>query len=590
VKNNYKNPGRLLALFCTVTLCVSGVSTATAQIARDSKLLASDGESGDIFGSSTAMTEYTTVVGARHDDDNGTNSGSVYVYHRDGIGWFEKVKLVASDGVAGDRFGDFVAIDDRTLLIGSPGDRFSLTSPGAAYVYTQSGGNWLADGKLVASDGQPGDEFGRVAIEGDTAIISAPSDDDNGFDSGSVYVFKRIRDEWIEQEKLLASDGSSGDQFGRLAIDEDTIIVGAPRDDGIAVDTGSAYVFVRENDTWTEQARLIASDAAMSDRFGWTVAIDGDTAVIGAVGQDDNGINSGAAYIFTRDDGTWTEQTKLLASDGAANDGFGQVAISANKILIGAPRNSDNNENSSATYVFGYSNGTWAEKAKVVAGIGAANQAYGAPAIAGNTFVIGAGGNHDKGLQSGSAYIFSVVDVEFDGIIDNVDNCPTAFNPDQIDSNDDGFGDACVDPTVLVSADIDVDRTVTVGADAEFKKNVRLGAYTSVGSNVYLKNGVYVGEQVDIGDGARLNKDIRVGDAASIGAGVTIGRNTFVGRGTVIGANTTIGKDAVICAAAEIGANSEIGSNSFVSATTVLLPASVHSGIDGPAPDPADCS
>lgn len=590
MKNSYKNPSRWLALFCTLTLCVSGVSIANAQIARDSKLLASDGESGDIFGSSIAISEHTAVVGARHDDDNGTNSGSVYVYHRDSVGWFEKVKLVASDGVAGDRFGDFVAVDDRTLLIGAPGDRFSLESAGAAYVYTQSAGNWLADGKLVASDGQPGDQFGRVAIDGDTAIISAPSDDDNGFDSGSVYVFQHTDGEWVEQQKLLPSDGSPGDQFGSIAIAEDTIMVGAPRDDGVAVDTGSVYIFVRANDTWTEQAKLIASDAAMSDRFGWTVAIDGDTAVIGAIGQDDNGINSGAAYVFTRDNGTWTEQSKLTASDGAANDGFGQVAISGDKILIGAPRNSNNSENSTATYVFAYSNGSWSEKARVVAGIGAANEEYGAPAMAGNTFVIGAGGNHDRGLQSGSAYIFSVVDVEFDGIIDNVDNCPTAFNPDQVDSNGDGFGDACVDPTVLVSADVDVDRTVTVGADAELKKNVRLGAYTSVGSNVYLKNGVYIGEQVDIGDGARLNKYTRVGDAASIGPGVTIGKNTFVGSGTVIGANTTIGKDAVICASAEIGANSEIGSKSFVSATTVLSPASVHSGIDGPAPDPADCS
>ena len=126
MKNNYLRPGRWLALFCVLTLCASGASTAIAQIARDTKLLASDGASGDIFGSSIAMTENTAVVGARHDDDNGTNSGSVYVYHRDSVGWFEKTKLVATDGVAGDRFGDFVAIDDRTLLIGSPGDRWFI--------------------------------------------------------------------------------------------------------------------------------------------------------------------------------------------------------------------------------------------------------------------------------------------------------------------------------------------------------------------------------------------------------------------------------------------------------------------------------
>ena len=590
-KIDKKLAGRLACTFVFATIIAT---TATAQVVEDANLLASDGASGDVFGSGIAISKNTVVVGARYDDDQGINSGSVYIYKRDGWNgqsWIEQTKLVASDGAAGDRFGDFVALDHDTALIGSPGDPYKLNSAGAAYVFHNANGRWTEQAKLVPSDGELGDEFGQVAIDGNTAVISAQSDDDNGFDSGSVYVFKRSKGTWSEQAKLLASDGAQGDQFGRIAIDNKTIVVGATNvdNDKIGLDTGSAYIFTLRDGTWTEQAKLTASDAAAGDNFGWTVAIDGDTAVIGAIGADVNGNNSGAAYVFTRGAGVWTEQAKLTATDGAANDGFGRVAINGKTILVSAPRNGDVGSRPAAAYVFTLSDGLWTEQAKVLAGIGATSDGFGTPAMAGKTFIVGAGSNEDDGKRLGSAYVFSLTDAEFDGIIDERDNCPTEYNPDQVDSNGDGFGDACVDPSVMISSNVDVDRTVTVGADAKIKRNVTVGANTSVGSNVYLKKGVNVGEDVRIGDGAKLNKDIEVGDAASIGPGVTMGRNVFVGPGTVIGANSVIGQDTVICGAAEIGPNSDIGKNNFVSTLTILSPASVHDGNEGPAPNPFDC-
>jgi carbonic anhydrase/acetyltransferase-like protein (isoleucine patch superfamily) len=573
---------------CTFIILLAG--SANAQVREDANLLASDGGSGDVFGSGIAISQDTAVVGANHDDDNGTNSGSVYVYQRDVRGWIEQAKLTASDGVAGDRFGDFVATDENTVMVGSPGDPFSFTSAGAVYVYQNNRGAWIEEAKLVAGDGELGDEFGRVVIDGETAVVSALKDDDKGFDSGSVYVFERINGAWKKQVKLLASDGEPGDHFGRIAIDGDTILVGAARDDGVAVDTGSVYVFTRDNNVWTEQAKLTSSNAAMGDQFGWSVAIDGDMAVIGAIGDDDNGNNAGAAYIFSRNNGEWTGQSKLTASDGAPYDGFGRVTIAGNTILIGAPRNGKDSTIPAATYVFAESNGVWTEQAKVTSGVGGTSDGFATPAIAGNTFVIGAGGNFGKGPQTGSAYVFRLTDIEFDGVADERDNCPTMFNPDQADSNGDGYGDACVDPSVLVSANVFVDRTVTVGADAEIKKNVRVGAYTSVGREVDLNNGVFVGDEVEIGDGAILKRDIQVGNAASIGPGVRIGKGAFVGPGVVIGANSVIGRDSVICEAAEIGANSKIGNNNLVTRLAVVSPASVQDGIKGPAPIPADCS
>ncbi len=584
-----KNLAGRMACACIVVSLIA--AAANAQIEEDANLLASDGASGDVFGSSIDIGRNTVIVGARYDDDKGINSGSVYVYRRNDGSWQEQAKLVASDGAAGDRFGDFVALDRDTAIVGAPGDPYKLDSSGAAYVFHYSRGDWTEQARLVAGDGEAGDEFGQVAIDGDTVIISAQSDDERGFDSGSVYVFERNRGAWTQQAKLLASDGLPGDQFGRIAIDNKTIVVGAASadDDKIGLDTGAVYIFELQNGTWSEQAKLSASDAAAGDNFGWTVAIDGDTVVIGAIGNDQNGNNSGAAYIFARSDGNWTEQAKLSASDGAANDGFGRVAIDGKTVIVSAPRNADQGSRTSTAYVFAKTNGTWTEQAKVTTGFGAPGDSFAAPAMAGKTFVVGAGINQDDGKQLGSAYVFSLTDAEFDGIIDERDNCPTAFNPDQIDSNGDGFGDACVDPSVMISDNVDVDRTVTVGANARIRRNVIVGANTSVGSNVYLKKGVHVGADVSIGDGTKLNKDIEIGDAASIGPGVTIGRNVFVGPGTIIGANSVIGQDTVICAAAEIGPNSRIGRKNFVSALTILSPASVQNNNAGPAPDPVDC-
>lgn len=558
----YTGVGLLLSL---------GAGTAPAQINQDARLLASDGASGDVFGSGIAISGDLAVVGAHDDDDRGINSGSAYVYRRDRDHWFEEAKLSASDGEHGDRFGDYVAIDGETIIIGSPGDPFSLTSSGAVYVFQHVNGRWIEQAKLVAEDGEAGDEFGRVAIDGDTAVVAAILDDDNGFDSGSVYVFERQSSRWHFQAKLTASDGAAGDQFGRIAIDNDTILVGAARDDRDNLDAGSVYVFVKENDTWVEQTILTAGASAMSDYFGWSVDIDGDTAVVGAVGDDERAFNAGAAYIFSRAAGIWSLQEKLLASDGDEQDSFGQVAIDGNTVLVGASRNVANAAKESAIYVYAWSDGAWSEKTRLAAGVSAAGDGFSAPSLAGSSFIVGAGGDKEQGPQSGSAHIYTIDDVEFDGIADAMDNCPTLYNPDQVDSNGDGFGDACVDPSVMVTANVNIDRTVTVGADAELKKNVRLGANTVVGSDANLRKGVYVGEGVNIGNGVRIEK------------------GAFVGTGAVIGANSRIGKDSVICASAQIGENSVIGKNNLVTTLAVLSPASVQRGVGGEAPDPADC-
>ena len=265
--------------------------------------------------------------------------------------WFEFDKLLAPDGATYDRFGISVSIDGEYAIIGAPFNDFNGPASGSAYIFTRTGTTWTLQLKLLASDGTGWDQFGSsVSIDDDTALIGAPYDDDNGYSSGSAYVFIRSGNDWTEQGKLLASDGAPGDWFGSsVSIYGDTAIIGEPGDNY----NGSAYIFTRSGSVWTEQAKLLASDGAAGEWFGISVSIDGDTAIIGDNEDDDNGVNSGSAYIFTRSGTVWTEQAKLLASDGATYDQLGiSVSIDEDYAIIGANLDDDNGNMSGSAYVF----------------------------------------------------------------------------------------------------------------------------------------------------------------------------------------------------------------------------------------------
>ena len=212
----------------------------------------------------------------------------------------EQAKLTASDATAGDRFGFSVSIDGNTAVVGALLHDDDGLSSGSAYVFVRSAGIWTQQAKLTASDAAANDLFGiSVAIDGDTAVIGASGDRDAGFNTGSAYVFVRSGTSWTQQAKLTAGDAAADDTFGfSVSIDGDTAVVGAPFDDDAGNFSGSAYVFVRSGTSWTQQAKLTASDAAAGDLFGFSVSIDGDTAVVGVLLDDDAGTSSGSAYVF----------------------------------------------------------------------------------------------------------------------------------------------------------------------------------------------------------------------------------------------------------------------------------------------------
>ncbi|HEY3256723.1 MAG TPA: FG-GAP repeat protein, partial [Polyangiaceae bacterium] len=200
---------------------------------------------------------------------------------------------------------------------------------------------WVEQQKLTASDGSPGDFFGKaLAISGDTLLVGAYGDDDQGTDSGSASVFVRAAGAWSLQQKLTASDGAAGDHFGyAVALSGDTAVVGAPLADGAAVDSGAAYVFARSGGVWTMQAKLLASDAAANDHLATSVAISGKVLVLGApFKQRDGASEVGAAYVYSQDGGSWAEKAKLLPTSSAGDHNGTAVAISGNNLALGTAR------------------------------------------------------------------------------------------------------------------------------------------------------------------------------------------------------------------------------------------------------------
>jgi uncharacterized protein (TIGR03437 family) len=368
------------------------------------KLSASDGGAGDNFGVSVGISDETIVIAA-HRDESGR--GSAYVYERNKGGndlWGEVRKLTASDGSTNDQFGRWVAIDIDTIVVGANADDGAR---GSAYVFERNKGgidNWGEVRRLTASDGAASDQFGRsVAISSDVLVVGAPS---RNAGQGGAYVYGRNKggsDNWGELKKLSASDGAASDLFGfSVNIDGEMLVVGALGDDGVK---GSAYVYRRNQggaDNWGELKKLTAPDGIAEDRFGFSVAIHRDTLIVGAEGGDSF---NGLGYVFASQCDQWIEQRKVIASDGVANDNFGQsVAMSGDTFVVGAPR--DDSFKGSAYIYKRNKNGLdlWGEVKKLTAPDGVANDRFGSSvSVSVDEIVVGAFGNESA---RGAAYVF----------------------------------------------------------------------------------------------------------------------------------------------------------------------------------------
>ncbi len=390
-----------------------GTASANVKVAvipHEIKLTTSDVAENDWFGYSVDINGDHAIVGASHDDDSGMNSGSAYIFTREGSIWTQQVKLTAGDTALGDVFGHSVSISGDYAIVGAFLDDDGGVSSGSAYIFKHDGSTWIEQAKLTASDAAAGDWFGySVSISGDYAIVGAWCDDDAGYSSGSAYIFKREGFIWTQQAKLTAGDAAALEHFGySVSISGDYAIVGAHADDEAGDLSGAAYIFKREGSIWTQQAKLMASDAAALDFFGASVSISGDYAVVGAGGDDDSGINSGSAYIFKRGGSIWTQQVKLTAGDAALGDGFGKsVSISGDYAIVGAHNNDDTGYSSGSAYIFKREGSVWTQHAKLMASDAAAEDRFGfSVSISGVYAIVGAYGDDDSGSNSGSAYFY----------------------------------------------------------------------------------------------------------------------------------------------------------------------------------------
>ena len=295
------------------------------------KLVGSDSALGDLFGTAVVIEGDTLVIGASFAD-------AAYVFTRTGDTWTEQQKLIPSDLESFGSFGDSLALEDDTLVIGA-------SFADAAYVFSRTNDLWSESQRLFRTGFFTNFGF-SVAIQGDIILVGeATGTDVFGINTGAVHIFERQGAQWLAQQVLTPSDGESFGLFGvSVAIDGDTLVVGAAFGDSgrtIEGDEGVVYIYTRTGDTWTEQQRLVASDGEFFEVFGWATAIDGDTLVVGAIsdGNIDNPIElglsgPGAAYVFTRTGNTWTEQQKLVASDGELEDSFGGSVVLDDRMVI----------------------------------------------------------------------------------------------------------------------------------------------------------------------------------------------------------------------------------------------------------------
>jgi len=375
------------------------------------ELTASDGAGGDYLGRAVSLDADTVVVGAAGSDVGGESQGAAYVFVRSGDTWTQQAKLTAPDGAAGDEFGFAAAISGDTIVVGA---RFAvidgINGHGAAYVFVRSGETWVQQAKLAADDGAAYDEAGfSVAIDADTVLVGAPFANAS---QGKAYVFTRTGTDWAPQATLAADDGAASDRFGlSLKVAGDTAIVGSPSAAiGANGYQGAAYVFARDAGAWSLETKLTASDGAAFDEFGISVALDADTAVVGAHYADVVFSGQGAAYAFVRDGGTWTQQGKLVADDAFFGDEFGfSVAVSGDTAAVGSLfADAGGTENEGEAYIFSRAAGAWSEAAKLFPDTATMGGEFGiGVAIEGTTAVVGAESAPVDGEFRGAAYVFS---------------------------------------------------------------------------------------------------------------------------------------------------------------------------------------
>ena len=285
-------------------------------------------------------------------DDQGysNSSGSAYIYHYDGENWLEMDIITALGSPICDQYGNSAGIsqDGEYAVVGAPNDDENAESAGAAYLYQRSESEWILLSKIIADDGELGESFGwSTYITYNFLFISASHDDDNGDDSGSIYIYENNGTQWLFHSKLIASHDTSSDKFGySISVSDNLLIAGT-----YCYDQGEAFIFNYDGSAWNEEAILTASDGFYYDHFGCSVSISGDYAVIGACDRPDVAC-SASAYFFNRQNAEWVEQNKIINENWG---GFGcAVSLSGTNAIVGSEYDYTTEDYIGAAYLISY--------------------------------------------------------------------------------------------------------------------------------------------------------------------------------------------------------------------------------------------
>ncbi|MEH0021036.1 MAG: cohesin domain-containing protein [Desulfobacter sp.] len=388
----FKSSYVVLILFI-IAFCISSVQAEISVL----KVWPNDGSKNKNFGHAVSIDGEYAAISAPGSKVHNVDPDGVSIYKKDGSSWVESTKLWGSDELQNREFGRSVSISEEYVVIGT------WFSP---YVFKRDGDTWTEQIRLF----KPGNQYignGPIAIDGDYIAAAA---------FGGPYIFKQQGDTWINQTMLLTTDGAFAENYlTSISIDGEYLIVGVSGTDFIGTNAGSAYIFKRDGDTWTEQAKLTAFDGFAYDYFGASVSISGNYAVVGAPNDDDNrgdwqgdhpqDFNSGSAYVFKREGDTWRHHGKLTPSDVAESDFAASTAsIDGDYVVIGSSRHKNGSVESGASWIFKQEDGVWIEYARLTATNWNEVRFGNDVAIDGNYILSGAPWSGVNGEHSGSAY------------------------------------------------------------------------------------------------------------------------------------------------------------------------------------------
>jgi len=376
----------------------------------------------DAFSSSISLFGNRALVGAHLDDENGTDSGSAYIFDFDGSNWILTQKLFANDAQSGDHFAQSVSLYENRAIVGSPNCNDNGTDSGSVYIFDFDGSNWIQTQKLFANDAQSGDHFGQsVSLYEDRALIGSPYNDDNGPETGSIYIFGFDGSEWSQSQKLTANNEDEGDLYGiSVSLSDNRALVGATNDFVNGSRSGSVTVIEFNGMHWQQTEKLFPEDGAENDKFGASISLYGDRALIGATSND-------SAYVFDFNGVSWMQSQQINASGVfVENQHFGSsVSLFEDVALIGSQSDSINGNRTGSAYLFNFIKSEWLQIQKITDVDGQFEDRFGGKVSLSNDHaLIGAINDNDRGTNSGSAYAYELKDdvlfvSSFEGIIGN---------------------------------------------------------------------------------------------------------------------------------------------------------------------------